>query len=114
MCLGSALTRVRDVDNAVAVEVLTDTGATGPFMTGMYPRSGGARAAGAVPSVQCESHVKPLVTGMAILACAYAVALGCIAVFTREDPAWWAVLLGLALIATPLALMWWRRQRRHQ
>jgi uncharacterized iron-regulated membrane protein len=50
---------------------------------------------------------------MAIVAAAYALALAWFIFFRPETVAWWAVLLALALIALPVALMWWEHRHRH-
>ena len=54
-----------------------------------------------------------LVNGIAIVAVTYALALAWFIFFRPGAVAWWAVLLALALIALPLALMWWTHRHRH-
>lgn len=58
--------------------------------------------------------VRLLVNATAILAVAYALALGLFIVFRPEAVAWWAVVLALGLIALPLTLMWWEHGHQHR
>jgi protein-S-isoprenylcysteine O-methyltransferase Ste14 len=62
----------------------------------------------AVPS----DAVRLLVNGAAIVAVAYALALACFIFLRPGAVTWWAVLLALALIALPLALIGWAHRRR--
>jgi hypothetical protein len=57
--------------------------------------------------------VRLLVNGIAIVAVAYALVLAWFMFFRPGAVAWWTVLLALALIALPLALMWWTHRHRH-